>query len=73
MWIILSGTVITDFYCGWCLMSVGHLLLILLWMVSYVNGTVITDFIVDGVLCVSGTVITDFIVDGVLCQWYSYY
>jgi hypothetical protein len=54
-------------------MSVVQLLLILLWMVSYVSGTVITDFIVDGVLCVSGTVITDFIVDGVLCQWYSYY
>jgi hypothetical protein len=38
-------------------MSVVQLLLILLWMVSYVSGTVITDFIVDGVLC----------------KWYSYY
>jgi hypothetical protein len=38
-------------------MSVVQLLLILLWMVSYVSGTFITDFIVDDALC----------------QWYGYY
>jgi hypothetical protein len=41
-------------------MSVVHLLLILLWMMPYVSGTVITDFNMDSInlFCVNSTLIT---------------